>query len=289
VTTDQRLAVHTARDAHLTVVAPVVEPKPGVRAHFAGWSGNGAYRSGPLPEEHQRATFDIDYRTSFEFATPKGARVDPKTLDTMRLRSSTGARILLRQFAPVWLSGSVAATGRNGLQVRAVSYAIDEVVTSGAVVVHRAQQRFFPSANQTVKVPLLLFDVRFAAHDALFGGAVGSAITLEYPDHSSRRLPLDHAGSATVQQLPRGTYQASVSGAGPQSSQQLTVSKEAQLDLQVVTWLDTALLVGVVLAVLVALLLAGRSLRRRSRRGVELDLVAAEATERPEPEMVDTS
>lgn len=289
VTKEQRFAVRNARDQHLRVVDAVVEPEPGVRARFAGWSGTGQYRSGPIPEEYQRATFDIDYLTSFEFATPDGARVDPKMLDTMRLRSSTGARITSRHFVPMWLAGSLAATGRNGLQVRAVSYAIDAVTTSGASVVHRAQQRFFPSRRQTVTVPLLLFEVMFVPQDALFGGLAGSAISLEYPDGTSRRLPLGAGGTATVRRLPRGTYQATVIGAGPRTAQQLTVSKADRLDLQVFTWLDTALIVGLLVALLVVLLLVGRHVRRRSRRRGDLDIVAAEREERAERELVGSS
>lgn len=290
VTKDQRFAVRAARDEHLSVVTPVVEYQPGVRAQFAGWSGEGQYRgSGEVPEEYQRATFNIEYLTSFDFATPDGASVDPKGIDTMRLRSSTGARMLLRRFTPVWLSGSLAATGRNGLQVRAVSYAIDEVITQGASVVHRAQQRFFPSRRETVTVPLLLFDVRFAARDAFFGGGAGLVISLEYPDGTAQRLPLDRDASVTVVRLPRGTYQARILGAGPEYSQQLTVSSNgARIELDVVTWLDTMLLVGFVLAVLAALMWVRRSLRRRNRQRVELDLLELESAER-EPEMAGAS
>ncbi len=285
ITKAQREAVRNARDQHLSVVTPVSEYEPGVRAHFSGWSGKGQYRGGPVPEEYQRATFNIEYLTSFSFATPDGSKVASRTVDTMRLRSSTGSRMLLHRFGPVWLTGSLAATGHNGLQVRGVSYAVDDVVTQGATVVHRAQERFFPSRQKTVTIPLLLFDVQFVVHDAFFGSATGSAINLEFPDGTARRFPLDRHGAVTVPRLPRGSYQARVVGAGPGFSQKLTVSNGAPVALDALTWLDTALLVGFVLLVLVALLLAGRSLRRRSRRRGTLDLVDAEHVEEPEPQM----
>ncbi len=286
VTKDQRFAVRYARDQHLSVVTPVVEYEPGVRARFSGWSGKGQYRSGQVPEEYQRATFNIEYLTSFNFATSGGASVASRSVDTMRLRSSTGARMLLHRFTPVWLSGSLAATGSNGLRVRAVSYAVDSVTTRGATVVHRGQQVFFPSRRETVTVPLLLFNVRFVSRDALFGGAAGSVMTLEYPDGTTQRYPLDRHSALTVPQLPRGTYQARIAGAGPTYSQQLTVSSGARVELDVVTWLDTVLLLGVVLAALAALMLVGRVMRRRNRRRVELDLVEFDDEERPAPEMV---
>ena len=288
VTKDQRLQVRAARSQHLTVVSPVIESEPGVRARFAGWSGHGQYRGGAIPEEYERATFDVDYLTSFKFATPGGAPVSSRTLQTMRLRSSTGQRILLRRFAPVWLSGSRAATDRNGLQVHFVSYAIDSVTTSGALVVHRAQQRFFPSQRQTVSVPLLLYTVTFAPHDAFFGSSVGSGVSLAYPDGTSRRFAIGRDGTVTLRRLPRGTYHAVVDGAGPQMAQQLTVSQSTRLSLQVLTWPDAAVLVSLVLTVLVALLLAGRYVRRRSQRGGRLRFLAPEPEARVEPEMAGT-
>lgn len=286
VTTAQRLAVRAARDQHLTVMAPVVEAQPGVRARFAGWSGPGQYRGGgPVPEEYQRATFDVEYLTSFDFAARDGARVEPRSLQSMSLRSSTGQRLRLRRFDPVWLTGSLAATGPNGLEVRSVSYAVDDVAIRGASVVHRAQQRFFPSRRTAVAIPLLLFDVRFSVEDALLGRRAGSALTLEYPDGSSQRFPLGPGHAVTVRYLPRGSYHARVSGSGPDYAQQLSVSSNAPVTLDVVTWLDVALVVGALLVLVIALLLAGRAIRRRTRRRDDVDLVVAEAEEHPEPEL----
>jgi hypothetical protein len=205
VTKDQRFAVRYARDQHLSVVTPVVEYEPGVRARFSGWSGKGQYRSGQVPEEYQRATFNIEYLTSFNFATSGGASVTSRSVDTMPGAARGGCSSIGSRR---WLSGSLAATGSNGLRVRAVSYAIDSVTTRGATVVHRGQQVFFPSRRETVTVPLLLFNVRFVSRDALFGGAAGSVMTLEYPDGTTQRFPLDRHSALTVPQLPRGTYQA---------------------------------------------------------------------------------
>jgi hypothetical protein len=287
VTKSQRLAVRNARDQHLTVATPVVEHEPGVRARFAGWSGEGQYRGGgQMPEEYQRATFDVEYLTNFEYTTSEGASIDAATVDSMELRSSTGELIVVRSSAPVWLTGSLAAAGPQGLQVRSVSYAIDSVTTSGASVVNRAQQRFFPSRRETVDVPLLLFDVGFVVQDGFFPRPAGSALTLEYPDGTKHRFPLDSQGRATVRRLPRGTYRATVSGAGPAFSQELTVSSAAPIELEVLTWLDTALLGGLVLLVAASVFGAGWALRRRRRHA---GAAVAEDTAHPRPEMIGAS
>jgi hypothetical protein len=154
--------------------------------------------------------------------------------------------------------------------------------------VNRAQQRFFPSRRQTVGVPLLLFDVEFVVRDGFFPRAAGSALTLEYPDGTERRFPLD-AGRTTVRQLPRGTYQATVAGAGPAYSQELTVSSGVPIELEVLTWLDTALLVGLLLVVLAAVLVTGLTLKRRSRRRAAEGATEAEEGARRRPEMVGAS
>ena len=282
VTKAQREAVRADRSGHLGVVTPVFEPSPGVRARFSGWSGAGQYRKGSIPEEYQRATFDIDYLTSFAFVTPAGVRIPATSLRSMQLTSSLGDRVRMRSFQSRWLQGSRTATGRLGLQSRAVAYRVDSVKTAGVNVVNQGQQQFFPSRQQQVSVELLFFNVRFSAQDALFGSATGSSIVLEYPDGHVATLPF-RAGSVTVRNLPRGTYHVVVHGAGPKMSQKLTVSKNQRVDFDTVTWLDLALGAALLLICVVLLFVGRRWIHKRQARVV--DLTAAERTER-EQELV---
>lgn len=277
VTKAQREAVRSDRDAHLTVVNPLFETASGVRARFTGWSGPGQYRAGQPPEEYQRATFDLEYLTSFAFTTKAGAPVAATELGPMELTSSLGDHVRLRPGESRWLQGSRTATGANGLQSRAVSYRVDSVRAGGSNVVNRGQQRFFPSRGTQVPVRLLFFDVQFKARDALLGRVAGSSILLRYPDGHEATFPFRADHSVTVRNLPRGTYHVTVRGAGPEVAQKLTVSKDQIADLDTVTWIDIALGGALVLLIVTVLVV----LRRRKRRRAEpVDLAAAEREEK---------
>ena len=277
VTKAQREAVRADRDHHLTVLTPVMGQGTGARARFTGWSGPGVYRPGKPAEEYQRATFAIEYRTSFTFAARSGRTVDPSSLTSMRLESSLGRRITLSPPHPVWLQGSRTTTGPLGLQSRAVSYRIDSVTTAGANVVHEGQQQFFPSRRQQVDVSLLLFDVRFSARDALLGSGTGSGVALEYPDGHVAHLGFGSNGAVTVRQLPRGSYHVTVEGSGPALSQKLTVSQNQAADVDAVTWIDIALGLLLLLGIVVGLFVVRWALRRRG--DADVDLVGEELEE----------
>lgn len=286
VTPDQRGAIRTSRDAHLTVATPTIEYRPGVRARFAGWSGGGDYRPGTPPNETQTATFGIEYLTSFSFVAPKGDSVPTRRLTSMRLRSGTGQVLDLHTFDSIWLQGSRAATGPNGLAVVDVSYYVDRVIASGANVVNTAQQRLFPSHVQQARIKVLFFDARFSVNDALFRGTTGSSIALELPDGTVRDVKLGKHGTAVLRGLPRGTYHATVHGSGPALAQPLTLSRNERVDLKVLTWLDIAVLGSVLVGVVVTILVVARRIRRRRR--VVLDLVALEERAGADSELVGT-
>jgi hypothetical protein len=281
VTKTQREAVRANREAHLAVVNPVFESAPGVRARFSGWSGSGQYRNGGIPEEYQRATFDIDYLTSFAFATVGGAPIAARSLTSMELMSSLGDRIQMPPAGSRWLLGTRTATGARGLQSRAVSYRVQSVRTSGVNAVNRGQQQFFPSRQQHVSVELLFFDVTFRARDALFGSTAGSFIRLQYPNGHEASLALGKRASVTVRQLPHGTYHVTVVGAGPEMTQKVTVSKDQQAEFDTVTWMDLALGLALVLLLAIGLFVLRRLVRKRGA-GVHVDVVEAERAERDE-------
>lgn len=270
VTKEQREAVHTDRAAHLAVVTPVLEYRAGVRARFSGWYGGGSYKQGDIPEETQRATFDVDYLTTFRFRTPHGNEVSPDRVGAMELRSSVGGKLFLtgpRRFAPRWLHGTRVTRGPNGLEVVEISYTIESATMSGSNVVHQSQQRFFPSRESQVPVRLLLFDVGLRASDALFGSPAGTSVLVEFPDGTTRREPLRRRAGVTLRQLPRGEYHVTVEGAGPSAGQPFVLSRDQRVQLDVITWLDVILGLVVFLTIAAAVLYAGTRVRRRRRGG----------------------
>lgn len=269
ITKEQREAVHADRAAHLTVVSPALEFRSGARARFSGWYGTGSYKPGAIPEEIQRATFDVDFLTTFGFRTPHGQEVSPGRVSEMELRSSVGGKLFLtgpRRFAPRWLHGQRVTRGPNGLEVVEISYTIESATVSGSNVVNQSQQRFLPSRDPKMQIRLLLFDVRLQASDAVFGSPAGSSVLVKFPDGTTRRESLQRRASVTLSKLPRGEYHVTVEGAGPSTGQPFVLSRDQRVQIDVITWLDV-LLGGLLLLVITgAVLYAGSHVRRRRRR-----------------------
>lgn len=272
-----RLSDPAVRNDAIAVTSPTVNLSKDVRANFSGWYGNGAYKGGV---ETQTATFSFEYLTSFTFVNTKGEPVQPSLLQSMQLKSSVGATIDLKSPDPVWLEGRRVTPGSGGVDVRDISYRINEVKVAGSNVVNSAQQQFFPTRRTTSTVRLLFFSVRFVATDAMFGGGVGKKIQLEYPDGKIRTFALGSQHSVTVNDLPRGDYHVTVVGGGLRMARPLNISRNQQADLDVISYLDVGLVVLVLAMVAAAVLWYGLVLRRRhkgvGRRGARARHPAAE-------------
>ncbi len=260
ITQQQRDLLATNRNDALVVTSPTVNVSKDIRANFAGWYGNGSYKSGV---ETQTATFSYDYLTSFKFVNTKGDPVQPSLLSSMELKSSVGATIDLRSTDPVWLQGRLVTPGAGGVDVRDVSYRINEVIVAGSNVVNAAQQQFFPTQRTTATVRLLFFSVRFVATDAMLGGGVGKSIELQYPDGKVRTIALGPTHSVTVDDLPRGDYHVTVVGGGLRMARPISISRNQEADLDVITYLDVGLVALAILIVAAVVLWFGLSMRRR--------------------------
>jgi hypothetical protein len=146
-----------------------------------------------------------------------------------------------------------------------ISYKINRVVVAGSNVVNSAQQRFIPSKEQLASVKLLFYSVRFVAADAMFGGGIGKGIDLQYPDGKTRSIPFAKGHAITVDDLPRGDYHVTVVGGGLRMARPVSVSRDSEADLDVISFLDVAV-VGIALLVLaLAIAWFGLQLRRRHR------------------------
>ena len=84
---------------------------------------------------------------------------------------------------------------------------------------------------------------------------------LTYPDGSHERIPFAVNAEVTVAALPRGNYKVSVEGAGTSFTRPLTLSKNQSVDLQMLSYLDVAVVFGALVLVAGGLLVFGR--RRR--------------------------
>jgi hypothetical protein len=261
----QRDALAQNRAAHLSVASPTIAIRAGVRAQFAGWYDGGYHYSNTNKTgQVLRAAFDFEFLTSFSFVRPNGTTVAPVGLTGIKMHAGTsGGAVVLRKNTPVWLEGIKVASAAGHLDVNDVEYKISSVTLKGDNVVHVDQQHFVPSHQTHVIVQLLLFTVTLKTRDALFGFSSGSAVDLKYADGTVNHAPLRH-GSVTFTDLPRGDYSLTIHAPGLTSDKSLSISRDQTATLQVISYLDVALALVVLLAISAALVFIGRS-RRHGR------------------------
>jgi len=253
---------------------------PGVRARFDRWYGGGSV-----------AALELDHRIRLRFVDLAGRPVDPDVVDSVTLLGSNGERRTFRDTTAGWLQGNRVVPESGGRTSTLVSYAAERVVVTGANVVHRAQQRFFPARTPELRLRLLLFSARFEVHDALLGFPIGSSVQLRFPDGRIEHYGLGSGGEVTVNSLPRGNYRVSADALGISSSRPVALSGDQRVEVRVISWLDIAVVLLVLGSVALGLLYARRPARARSVACVLAALAVAasvgtptaRAAERPDP------
>ncbi|GGL89758.1 endo-1,3-alpha-glucanase family glycosylhydrolase [Micromonospora yangpuensis] len=190
-------------------------------------------------------------------------------VSTMRLRSNTGEIFNLagRQLRePLWVAESRTQQGPRGLASKRLYYVVDDVVVDGASVVNRAGQKFVPWDLQSWTVRLLFYRVSFTATDMFFGWSAGDGIALTRADGRVERLRFAADRTAVVPDLPRGTYTVTVAGGGVSFARPVSISRDQQVVLTVITPFDLGLVVAGLLTLAIGVVLIGRPhLRRRLR------------------------
>jgi hypothetical protein len=197
----------------------------------------------------------------FSFVSRTGRPVSPKLLDSVRIKRIDGAQITLtgEQLArPVMLRANRVAPTRAKLRSKQLLHRIQRVSVRGANLVNRAQQSFLASASRSVTVRLLFYDVRFQARDTLFGFPIGSGVRLVYPDGEARVHRFQRSGEVALAGLPRGSYHVSVDAPGISPSVPVSITRDHMARIEVLSYLDIAVLVIGFVSLPVGLLLAGR-------------------------------
>jgi phospholipase C len=242
------------------------EVAPRVRARFDRW-----YRGRRI------AAISMYHRVRASFVDPSGTAIDPGMVSSVTLRGSDGGRHVLTGRRQVWLQCNRVVPESGGTKSTAIHYAAERVLVAGSNVVNRGQQRFFPAESRTIELRLLLFQVRVTVRDALLGFPIGTAIRLRYPNGEVRREELGPRAELTLTSVPRGDYRVSVDALGLSSSRPVALSRDQELDLQVISWLDVMVVVLGLASVALALLFIRRPSRvsRRPERLVAGLVIAA--------------
>jgi len=217
-------------------------------------------------------TFNNFYKMEFSFHDLADKTVDPDLVTEMTLKSRTGVRTPVKQGAPVWLQGSRVVPFTGELVSKDIDYQVERAEVDGTNVVNRAQQRFTPSKLQDLSVELLFYSLKVVTKDALLGFPVGSAVELKYPSGRTVRHPLD-GGEVRLPSLPRGTYDLKVVASGVSFVRPVSVSRNQEVELKVISYLDMVLAFVAMVSIAIGLLLARRPdlrrklLRRRAKVG----------------------
>ncbi|RZU75683.1 glycosyl hydrolase family 99 [Micromonospora kangleipakensis] len=198
---------------------------------------------------------------SWSFLDRFGNTVPADRVTAMRLRSNTGEIHDLsgaELARPRWVAESRTQQGPQGLASKQLYYVVDSAMVDGTSVVNRAGQRFVPWEQQAWVVQLLFFRVSFTATDMFFTQQVGDGIELTRADGGVQRLPFGRDGTALVPDLPRGTYTITVLGGGVSFGRPVSISKDQEVTLTVISPADLTLVTVAVLVVAVGLVLLGR-------------------------------
>jgi hypothetical protein len=222
--------------------------------------------------DHLRLALNSSYQVSFSFVTDQGQPIDAHEIQSLTVKSSTGAVQQVPALGATWLQGSRMVPDQNGFKVKNLYWTVQDVQIAGANVVNASQQRFMPANEKEVKLKLLFFSVQVHVHDAFFGNSVGDALEVKAPDGTVTRVPLDSDGSVRLPSLPRGNYTIKTLGPGPSLSTPIAISRDQVVDLKYYSIVDILIFTNAFVLLLVGALWWGQVRRRRG--------AAAEA---PEP------
>jgi hypothetical protein len=215
-----------------------------------------------------QAGFDTSYRTEFE--DQQGRTVDARIIDSVTVVDEEGGS---RSFTPAeqpWLKATRIVPGEAGLAHEDATYLVDRVVVDGANAAPAVPQLLEGSRDE-LRIELSLHSVKVVVNDALFGRRADASVQVTHPDGRVELHTL-RGGEAGVISVPSGSYVASVAGGAISLPSRFEVDGRSSVTVTVWSWLDIAIVVICVGAVVFALLsrrtrfVPSHSVRKPARR-----------------------
>lgn len=236
---------------------------PDVQIEFARWNDNvfTPYREIYFPRDRRlEVGFIFKYQVDQIFYDSEGTLVDPARVSSMTLRG-VGHTYTFDHAGPQWLPANrLARRIGERLESQDILYYFRDVIIDGANVINQSEQRFHIRPNDTWSVNVLLYSAHFSARDAMFRFPLGRGVELTYPDGHKQQFMFDSAREGlTVAGLARGSYTVkvlSLGGSAPPTP--MYVSKDQNVDLLVLSYVDMAVIFGLPLAFALLLLFKGR-------------------------------
>lgn len=259
--------------AHTLTLADTKLSAAGRRYTFVRWAGqrdpDQAFRPTvqglPMRADYTvTASFAVMCPVSPRLAQQDGAALTANRVAQINLRNNLGQPARLLPSGTTWLPCAWPVYRGSLLSSTDLQYSVQSMLVSGTNTVHVGVERFKPSRTPNPRLTGYFYALTITAHDAIFGGAVGSYALLTMPDHTVRRVPLGPGHVATVSNLPQGNYQVQIKARGASvSAQTFRLSKDQTANLAAVTRGDIAVVCGALLAGLVGIPLLSRTRRRR--------------------------
>ena len=229
------------------------------------------------------ALFKIARDVSFTFRDSLGNALPTERVTSLTIKSSIGESFTLTGDAlnhPISLPSERSVAFVNGdSAMKEIYYSVQEVVISGSNTVFRSQQKFFPVKTSTFEVETAFYTLTIKTSDSLFGFATGSNIVIRWPDQHLSKAPISN-GRAVLPALPRGDYEMRIEGAGLKTWRPISVSRDQTVELQLISYVDGAVVLMLILAVAAACIVVGR---RRFGSRTAADQSDVEQETLPEP------
>jgi hypothetical protein len=236
---------------------------PNVTIRFSRWNDNifTSARQVYFPRVRAlQAGFVFDYLVNEAFFDTTGAPVDPARVSSMTIKG-LGSTYTFNQAGPIWLPAN-RLTRRIGEQLESqdIVYYIKDIQIDGANVINKSQQSFHLKPDDVWSIDVLLYSIHFSSRDAMFHFPIGSGIALTYPDGHIKKFLFKSSGSEIeIPSLARGSYSATViSHGGSAPPTPVHLSRDQDVELLVLSFLDMAVIFGVPLTLALVLFFIGR-------------------------------
>ena len=205
------------------------------------------------------AAFTVQQQVTPRFVEENGSSLDRSRISAITVKSDTGQLVRLSPTGAAWLDGMRPAYHHSALTADPAIYSLQSVMVSGTNVVDAGRQTFKPASNITPTFITQFYDLVITGHDALFKTAMGKQAIVTFPDGNKQTVTLNAQHTATLPNLPRGTYTVRLKvGNGIVAADQFALSKDKTVDVAVISLVDIAVLIAAALIAALALIAIGR-------------------------------
>ncbi len=235
---------------------------PSKEVLFGRWTEESylPFREVQVPtDEVIQVGLNVFHRVSMNFVDLDGFPVDTNRISSITIKSIQGDVFVLRNGDPIWLPASRTARRLTGLEETDLLYSVISVVVDGSNVVNSAQQRFYALPDDNWSISLLLYTMNISAKDGLFASPVALSVNVQFPDGQVKNYPFGKSGSLAIHGLARGIYRIELVGVkGMKNIIPVALSRNQNVDVNEITYLDLAFVGIVGLGLVLGLIFYGR-------------------------------